>query len=146
MIKSISFSQDEILQDIVALHTGLCECGCGGAVKPGNKFINYHNRKGIILKGKEAAHWRGGVKIGKGGYVYIYQPDHPYATCQGYVLEHRLVMEEYLGRYLEPDEISHHCNEITNDNGIENLDLTIRAEHVRIHKPRMKRGKECGDN
>jgi len=146
LIKSISFSQDEILSNIVTLHTGpiqemkLCECGCGEVVKPGNRCINYHNRKGISRWGKDAAHWKGGIKKDKDGYIYLYRPEHSFATKDGYVFEHRLVLEEYLGRYLEPDEISHHCNEIKDDNRIDNLDLTIRAEHVRIHKPRLKRG------
>lgn len=113
--------------------TDLCACGCGGLVKPGNKFINYHNRKGVIRKGKDSAHWGGGTKIDRDGYVYIYKPDHPYSNSQSYVFEHRLVMEEYLERYLDPDEISHHCNEIRNDNKIENLDLILRPEHARIH-------------
>lgn len=132
MIKSISFSQEEIL----------CQCGCGGVPNPGNKFINHHNRKGIILRGEKAAHWKGGVKIDKDGYVYTYKPDHPCANSQGYVLQHRLVLEEYLGRYLDPDEISHHCNEIRNDNRIENLDLAIRIEHARIHHAGRKRSVE----
>jgi len=117
----------------------LCECGCGGEVKPGNRFINYHNRKGIIRRGEEAAHWKGGIKRDKDGYVYRYRPDHPYATSQGYVYEHRLVLEEYLGRYLEPEEIAHHCNEVKNDNKIENLDITLRREHPVIHFKGKKR-------
>lgn len=27
--------------------THLCECGCGEEAKPGNRFINHHNRRGI---------------------------------------------------------------------------------------------------
>ena len=33
--------------DIKCQEPLLCACGCGQVVKPGNKFINHHNRKGL---------------------------------------------------------------------------------------------------
>jgi hypothetical protein len=53
---------------------------------------------------------------------------------------HREVMEEYLGRKLEPFELVHHCNGDTQDNRIKNLELTSRADHVRQFHPEV--GKE----
>ena len=57
------------------------------------------------------------------GYIYTLAPSHPRANQDGYVLEHRLVVERRLGRYLHPRERVHHKNGIRNDNRDENLEL-----------------------
>ena len=67
------------------------------------------------------------------GYRYIRCPHHPYANVEGYVLEHRLVMEQKIGRYLTPSEIPHHINGIRGDNRPENLELMTRVEHTVHH-------------
>jgi predicted transcriptional regulator len=77
--------------------------------------------------------WKGGVVI-RGGYRYVYEPDHPHATQLKQVLEHRLVMEEKLGRYLTPKEVVHHVNKDTLDNRPENLVLyDSNARHLQEH-------------
>lgn len=67
------------------------------------------------------------------GYILVKVDNHPNADSKGYVREHRLVMEEYLGRYLNPDEVVHHINHIKNDNRLENLFLCSNEEHKKEH-------------
>ncbi len=63
------------------------------------------------------------------GYKYLYRPEHPHANDGRYVAEHRLVMEEKIGRYLRPSEVIHHINGNKQDNKIENLMLLTQREH-----------------
>lgn len=73
-----------------------------------------------ILNGVKNHFWRGGIRKDH-GYILRHVPNHPHANRQGYVYEHRLVMESYLGRYLKIEERPHHINGIKSDNRIENL-------------------------
>jgi hypothetical protein len=67
------------------------------------------------------------------GYIEVYCPEHPRAKSRKYVYEHILVMEKHIGRYLLPNEIVHHKNEIKTDNRIENLQLMTNNEHAALH-------------
>ena len=79
-----------------------------------------------------------GKKTLKNGYIRIYFPDHPKSDKYGYILEHDLIMECNIGRWLNKDEIVHHINGIRNDNRIENLMLMTRGEHSRLHNTKKE--------
>lgn len=84
-----------------------------------------------------APRWNGGRRTRPDGYVYILAPDdHPcpaYTKASGskYILEHRYVIEQHLGRYLEPGEVVHHIDENPSNNDISNLRLySSQSEHI----------------
>lgn len=85
----------------------------------------------------------GHTKTHNRGYVLGYAPRHPNAHKDGYVMEHTLVMEMSLGRYLDPNEVVHHINRIRSDNRIENLVLMDSKEHCRMHM--IERHRERGN-
>lgn len=47
--------------------------------------------------------------------------------------EHRVVMEQHLGRKLNPDEVVHHINGNKFDNRIENLSVMSKSDHAKLH-------------
>ena len=89
-------------------------------------------------KREQNPNWRGGRKIRKDGYTLVIAPDdHPspaYVTRgTKYILEHRYVMEQHLGRYLDPKEVIHHKDGNPRNNSIDNLRLfASQAEHIRV--------------
>ena len=71
------------------------------------------------------------------GYILEYKPDHPNAIAsdnyKGYVYQHRLVMEQEIGRFLQPYEDVHHLNGSRSDNSPKNLILLKDSHHTRLH-------------
>jgi hypothetical protein len=67
----------------------------------------------------------------QGRYWYVYRPDHPNATKNKCVAEHRLVMETTLGRYLDRREVVHHVDGNPSNNHPDNLMLfASNADHL----------------
>jgi hypothetical protein len=85
---------------------------------------------------------RGVIRSGKYRAVLV-DSGHPLAKMaqvHGYVLEHRLVMAEALGRPLLPSETVHHINGDPHDNRLENLQLR-QGKHG---KGQALRCRSCG--
>lgn len=112
-----------------------------------NKNEQYRQEVGERCAGDKQYKWKGGIAQHSDGYLYEKCYGHPKAN-KDYVLQHRLVMERWLRefqpesaalveiageKYLRPDIIVHHKNQIRTDNRIENLQLTTNGDHQRLH-------------
>ena len=130
------------------ISSGICKCGCSRTTEIAKvtrrdrqhfrgypmPYIHGHTRE---RKGANSHKWKGGRWTHKSGYVYVYTPEHPAANHDGYVLEHRLIMEAKLGRYLMAFEDVHHINGIRDDNRPENLVALTKREHGFLHSDHL---------
>lgn len=68
------------------------------------------------------------------GYYVVFSPDHPFASKKNLVLEHRLIMEKKIGRYLTEQEVVHHIDRDKTNNDPDNLMLfKNNSEHIKFH-------------
>jgi len=135
---------------------GVCECGCGqqtalakrhdsryGSItgKP-NRFLAGH-----FLLQRSARHpsWLGGRHRTSLGYVLIYQPGHPRANGQGYVMEHLLIAEGVLGYAVPVKAVVHHVNKVKDDNRNENLVVCEDEAYHRLLHVRAAAYEACGN-
>ena len=117
-----------------------CRCGCGEAFTP-SRATHFRLARGDAVgylpghatRGPNNPNWNGGVAQTWSGYRMVANPKHPNARPTGYVLEHRMIMSNYLGRPLGEHEVVHHINGDKQDNRIENLELYNRPTHTAHH-------------
>jgi hypothetical protein len=133
----------------------LCRCGCGQRLGVVSKSTYYRLQRGDPVgylighrfRGAGNPMWKGGMALSSHGYRMVAAPGHPNATVSGYVLEHRLVMSQHLGRPLGDNEIVHHINGDKTDNRIENLEIHTASTHRMEHDPnvnrRTRKAKQC---
>lgn len=89
-------------------------------------------REVCTITGAQGLHIKGWYL--ENGYVMRRVTNHPKANKRGYVAEHRLLIEESLGRFLKEDEVVHHKDRKRANNDINNLEIkTNHSEHMKDH-------------
>ena len=107
---------------------------------PKNRKLSqkHKNRLSECMRGKPSRNWKGGRYV-QDGYIFVWIPSHPSAK-KGYVSEHRLMVEQHIGRYLTSKEIVHHIGE-KNDNRITQLILFKNCGyHLQHHRNGFNNG------
>jgi hypothetical protein len=136
---------------------GYCHCGCGEKTKickinnksrnfvkgKPNKYLVGHNFRNV--KGEKHHLWKGRWRHTTQGYIIKYCPDHPRSHSGGGVLEHILIVEKVLGRFLSKKEQVHHVNGKTWDNRNTNLVVCNDSEYHKLLHTRMRALKETGN-
>ncbi len=125
----------------------VCILGDGKIVEGGGLCVAHYKRKkrwGDPNISKRSISF-GSYRYNKEGYILVRAPDDwPSRRCDGYILEHRFVMEKKIGRSLLKNEVIHHINGMRDDNRIENLELTQTGIHSKGHLPNLC--PKCGYN
>lgn len=131
----------------------ICNCDCGqkdkairvdglyrGAVVSCGCFLReqfIQRTRGIkrnIPSGAASVLWKGGRVVNYHGYVLVkVGRNHPWADKQGYILEHRLIVGQVLGRKLEPHEPVHHKDHNKTNNALENLEYCSSPAWHGVH-------------
>jgi hypothetical protein len=109
------------------------QCGTEFVVRPSETFFQYCKRAcydlGRVKRPLGRMHNGKQVRLNTFGYVLLWEPEHPNKSQGGWQFEHRLVVEQALGRYLSSAEQVDHINQNKTDNRIENLQVLDASSH-----------------
>lgn len=92
-----------------------CSRECEVAARTKMATGRMHNGRPVLMNGQ--------------GYLTVYEPGHPHASRSGRVLEHRVIVEKQIGRYLTREETINHIDHDRANNAVENLEILSPSDH-----------------
>jgi hypothetical protein len=92
----------------------------------------------LSRRGINNSRWKGGRKLRGGGYWLILRPNHRFANSQGYVREHRIIVEDQWNCCLLPWADVHHRDGDKQNNVWYNLWPMMRGQHTMLSEPEKR--------
>jgi hypothetical protein len=117
-----------------------CKCSCGKHSKPRLESVvsgrvvscGCAQRESASVRGEKHWNYKNGKSKGKNGYVVLNGAGR---KRDGRQYEHRMVMEEIIGRKLDRKEVVHHIDRNRTNNSPDNLMLFANdTEHHKYHR------------
>ncbi len=100
---------------------------------------HYCSKRCAMLGAREIYRPTQGTILANNGHLFTRSPNHPNRNKNNQVPLAHLIMETYLGRYLNIDEVVHHVDLNPLNNDIANLQLMKIGEHRHLHNSLRKR-------
>jgi hypothetical protein len=138
LIKELHWEQNKSLRDIAKM-MGLKWGGLRHYIKRYNIPVKSRAQSLLDKYDGHSPTWKGGRQLftesRKNGsqYWYVFSPNHPNANCRGYVLEHRYVASQTIGRPIKEDEVVHHRDGNKLNNDPLNLEVRKRGGSNQYH-------------
>ena len=101
--------------------------------KMNKEYCERMKRPRISRRQSKSHQWSGGKKTNADGYIAVISPDCKPNDKAKFILEHRLVAEEAMGRKLKREEIVHHINGDKRNNRNSNLLICTQSYHRFLH-------------
>lgn len=127
LLKTCSYRCRDILRAKNGMHEHLRSIAHKGRSGWTAGYLESHRQK---MSGPRNPSWKGGVtyKRNKGNYIgpkYVRCPPQFILMSRrdGYVMEHRVIVAEMVGRPLDRTEVVHHRDHNTRNNAVQNLEL-----------------------
>ena len=118
------------------------------SARKGVKLSNETKKKiseGHKGKYRKPSEYGGHIKKHSRGYKMVRCPDHPYATKDGYVMEHILAYEKYHNCIVDRNKyVIHHIDGNKSNNIKENLLIMTKSEHMSLHAKERQNFKKKG--